>query len=296
MFASLSEAALWRRSSCFLFRVLGGRARDPRARGRVRALRSVFNQSASRTACIFQSLVGIACRSGRGAWDRSTPFSRALAGSWSPRVRFSSAPRRFFWTDRGDFISCFWGDGKCHLRALLSWWESIWRATRGGYSGSRKITSRLAAGARDPQALEIRRQISVGWPGGGASATVSPLFRWSPWRGNSFMEQTVFVPCFCAIDVDLLDYRWCKGTGLYDDAPDWRDARGLSLSWELIITEESNSPHQAMQSNIFTGGESLSSSRSGWYCFAHYGGFAGIPGWPAQRLGAQAGLSMKRRF
>ncbi len=37
-------------------------------------------------------------------------------------------------------------------------------------SGSRSITSRLAAGARDLQMLKVRRQISVGWPGGGASA------------------------------------------------------------------------------------------------------------------------------
>ncbi len=115
--------------------------------------------------------------------------------------------------------------------------------------------------------LKVRRQISVGWPGGGASAMVSPLL----W-------------CVCAINVDLLDYRWCKGTGLYDDAPDWRDARGLSLSWEFIIIKESNSPHQAMQSNIFTGGESLSSSGSGWCCFAYYGGFASILGWPAERF------------
>ncbi len=46
----------------------------------------------------------------------------------------------------------------------------------------------------------------------------------------------------------------------------------------VIIIKESNSPHQAMQSNIFTGGESLSSSGSGWCCFAYYGGFAGMPG------------------
>ncbi len=130
------------------------------------------------------------------------------------------------------WVFCFWGGGKCHLSALLSWWKSLWGVTRGGYLGSRSITSRLAAGARDLQTLKVGWQISVGWPGGGASATVSPLLRWSPWRGSSFMEQTVFIPCFCAIDVDLFDYdyRWCKGTGLYDDAPDWRDARRLSLS------------------------------------------------------------------
>ncbi len=125
------------------------------------------------------------------------------------------------------------------------------------------------------------RQISVAWPGGGASVTVSPLLWWSPWRGSSFMKKkkkNVYIPCFCAIDVDLIDYRWCKGTGLYDDASDWRDARGLSLSWGFIIIKESNSPHQAMQSNIFTGGESLSSSGSGWCCFAYYGGFAGMSG------------------
>ncbi len=121
----------------------------------------------------------------RGTWDGFTPFSRALAGSWSPRVRFSSTHRRFFWTGRRDFISCFWGSGKCHLSALLSWWKSL----RGGYLGNRSITSRLAAGARDLQTVKVRRQISVGWPGGGASATVSPLLRWSPWRGSSFIKK-----------------------------------------------------------------------------------------------------------
>ncbi len=223
----------------------------------------------------------IACRSAEARETDSPPFSH---GSWSPHVRFSSTHRRFFWTGRRDFISFFCGSGKCHLSALLSWWKSL----RGGYSGSRSITSRLAAGARDLQTVKVRRQISVAWPGGGASVTVSPLLWWSPWRSSSFMEQkkkkNVYVPCFCAIDVDLLDYRWCKGTGLYDDASDWRDAHGLSLSWGFIIIKESNSPHQAMQSNIFTGGESLSSSGSGWCCFAYCGSFAGMPGWPAERF------------
>ncbi len=190
---------------------------------------------------------------------RIHPFLSRSRRIMKPSRPFLKRASAFLLNGRRDFIFCFWGGGKCHLSALLSWWKSLWGVTRSSYSGSRSITSRLAAGARDLQMLKVRRQISVGWPGGGASATVSPLLWWSPWRGNSFMEQTVFVPCFCAIDVDLLDYRWCKARGLYDDAPDWRDARELSLSWEFIIIKESNSPHQAMQSNIFTGGESLSS-------------------------------------
>ncbi len=132
--------------------------------------------------------------------------------------------------------------------------------------------------------LKVRRQISVGWPGGGASATVSPLLWWSPWRGSSFMEQTVFVPCvLChqrrSTRLSLMQRHgaiwWCPRLK--------RRSRAISLL-EFIIIKESNSPHQAMQSNIFTGGESLSSSGSGWCCFAYYGGFASIPGWPAERF------------
>ncbi len=148
----------------------------------------------------------------RGTWDGFTPFSRALAGSWSPRVRFSSTHRRFFWTGRRDFISCFWGGGKCHLSALLSWWKSL----RGGYLGNRSITSRLAAGARDLQTVKVRRQISVGWPGGGASATVSPLLRWSPWRGSSFMKKNLKKTRAVFL------CRRSTRSGLCDDAPDWR--------------------------------------------------------------------------
>ncbi len=197
IFTSLSEAALWWRYPCFLFECLEEHA--------IRGL-SASTAISSRSRCFVRGSPSLKAHGDRmsvcrGTWDGFTPFSRALAGSWSPRVRFSSTHRRFFWTGRRDFISCFWGSGKCHLSALLSWWKSL----RGGYLGNRSITSRLAAGARDLQTVKVRRQISVGWPGGGASATVSPLLRWSPWRGSSFMKkkQKKPVPCFCA--VDLLD-------------------------------------------------------------------------------------------
>ncbi len=134
----------------------------------------------SRSRCFARGSPSLKARGDRvSIWLRHVrrihPFLLALlAGSWSPRVRFLSALRRFFWTGRRDFIFCFWGGGKCHLSALLSWWKSLWGVTRGSYSGSRSITSRLAAGARDLQMLKLDDRYLSGGQGEGLSDGLSP--------------------------------------------------------------------------------------------------------------------------
>lgn len=55
------------------------------------------------------------------------------------------------------------------------------------------------------------------------------------------MEQALFVLCLCALYVDLFDYR--KGAGVYDDAPGARNACGLFLPWQCIISKKANASY-----------------------------------------------------
>lgn len=89
------------------------------------------------------------------------------------------------------------------LRAVLT--AQRLSLNRGGESCSGQVTTRLATRTRDPQALKVRRQISVQWPRGWARATVSHLFRGPPWGVKLFMRETIFIACLCVLDVDIFD-------------------------------------------------------------------------------------------
>lgn len=120
-----------------------------------------------------------------------------------------SVPQRLFGSDRGQWISCFL------LEELLE-----------------VVTREVARFQLDwPREQEtpnaIWGQISVQWPRGGTSTSVSPLLWVPPWQDILFMGETLYIAYLCAFDIYMFNYCGCEGTQLYDDASGWR-SRAIS--------------------------------------------------------------------
>ncbi|RXN10709.1 guanylate cyclase 2G-like protein [Labeo rohita] len=90
----------------------------------------------------------------------------------------------------------------------------------------------LPSGSRESASTAIFYRSKCFVHGSLFSKTSEPqLPRFSPGgRVSIWLRRVRLVLCLCALDVDLFDYRGFKGTGLHDDAPGRRDARGRSLS------------------------------------------------------------------
>ncbi len=147
------------------------------------------------------------------ARETDSPLSLALSPDHEALASVSQARSAFLLNGPTRLHLLLLGGGKCHLSALLSWWKSLWGVLEVVTRAVDRLHLDWPQEQETSKCSKLDDRYLSGGQGEGPQRRSLPFFGDLHDEGNSFMEQTVFVPCFCAIDVDLLDYRWCKARG-----------------------------------------------------------------------------------